>query len=64
MDLTAVDLEPLIQNGITVKPGEEVIVIDNKPESPNSVENLAKILNIIPYEIVTTLGSRITRTIS
>ncbi|NQT93689.1 MAG: alanine racemase [Lentisphaerae bacterium] len=61
MDQTIVDLTPLVSNGVAVAPGHEVIVIDNARERANSVESLARLLDTIPYEIVTRLTSRIKR---
>lgn len=61
MDQTIVDLTPLVREKIKVFPGQEVTVIDNKREAPNSVKSMAAQLQTIPYEIVTKLGPRITR---
>jgi alanine racemase len=61
MDQTIVDLTALIREKVSLRPGREVVVIDNRRESPNSVEALAKILDTIPYEITTSLGPRARR---
>lgn len=61
MDQTVVDLTAVKDEGLTVSVGQEVIVIDNDRNSPNSVESLACELGTIPYEIVTLLGRRIIR---
>ena len=61
MDQTIVDLTGLTNSGLKVSAGDEVTVIDNMREEPNSVESLAKLLDTIPYEIVTRLGPRIHR---
>ena len=61
MDQTIVDLSKLASSGLTVVPGDEVTVIDNVREAPNSVKSLATELDTIPYEIVTRLGPRIQR---
>ncbi|MHC4396465.1 MAG: alanine racemase [Planctomycetota bacterium] len=61
MDQTILDLTPLVRRQIDVSPGMEVTVIDNDPNATNSIESIAAQLHTIPYEIVTKLGSRITR---
>ena len=57
MDQTIVDLtgEP------EVRPGEQVIVIDNKAASPNSVEALCELLDTIPQVVGVGLGQRVVR---
>jgi len=57
MDCTVLDVTDLGP----VSPGDEVVVIDDNRQSPNSVENLARMLGTIPNEIVTQLGQRIQR---
>ncbi len=57
MDQTTVDLT----DAGPVAIGDEIIVIDDVPEAPNSVEALARKLNTIPYEITTSIGSRVPR---
>jgi hypothetical protein len=44
-----------------VKAGDKVIVIDDQPAAPNSVENLARQLDTIPYELTTLIGTRVER---
>lgn len=61
MDQTIVDLTGPTNSGLKVSAGAEVTVIDNVRQEPNSVESLAKLLDTIPYEIVTRLGPRIQR---
>ena len=41
--------------------GDTVEIISPDPTAPNSVENLARLSNTIPYEITCHLGRRITR---
>ena len=43
--------------------GDTVEIISPDPTAPNSVENLARLSNTIPYEITCRLGRRITRTL-
>ena len=61
MDQTIVDLAPLVRQQIEVLPGQEVTLIDDERQAPNSVESMAAQLQTIPYEIVTKLGPRIRR---
>ncbi|MHC4123183.1 MAG: alanine racemase [Planctomycetota bacterium] len=61
MDQTIVDLRALIKKGLTVRPGQEITIIDNNPTAPNSVEAIADKLNTIAYEITTSLGPRIVK---
>lgn len=61
MDQTILDLTELMDKGISIAPGDEVVVIDNERNSPNSVESLAVHLGTIPNEIVTNIGPRIKR---
>jgi len=44
-----------------VEAGDTVEIISPDPTAPNSVENLARLSNTIPYEITCRLGRRITR---
>ena len=58
MNITCLDcdsIEPQI--------GDKVTVISEKITDPNSVQNLANIINIIPYEILTSLRENIRRQI-
>lgn len=44
-----------------VRVGDRVVIIDDDPASPHSVENLARQLDTIPYEITCLIGDRIKR---
>ncbi len=57
MDQTVVDLTDL--PGARV--GDRVIIIDDRPDQPHSVEALARLLDTVPYEITTMLGNRVRR---
>lgn len=57
MDLTVIDLTNVPGAG----EGELVTLIDDRPESPCSVQTLAHLADTIPYEILTGLGQRIKR---
>ncbi len=59
MNLIIVD----ISNIKDVRTGDKVIVIDNRNESKNSVNNLAKRIGTINYEIVTRLNPQLPRII-
>ena len=61
MDQTIVDLTELLRDGIKISVDQEVVVIDNVSDKPNSVESLAVQLRTIPNEILTKLTHRITR---
>ena len=61
MDLTIVDLTSAVGDGVEIRVGQEVTVIDNVRDKPNSVESLARQLETIPYEITTRLTGRIKR---
>lgn len=55
MDQTSIDLTTMPQAAV----GDEVEVISWNREDPNSVENLARLIGSIPYEITTQLGRRV-----
>jgi alanine racemase len=55
MDQTIVDLTDLPEARV----GNEVEIVSPEPEAPNSVENLARLADTIPYEITCRLGGRI-----
>lgn len=57
MDQMAVDLTDLPG----VRAGSEVVLLDERPERPNSVANTARLLGTISYEIICGLGGRIKR---
>lgn len=61
MDLTLVDLSPLVAAGMAPAPGQQVTVISDVRERANSVESIARLLGTIPYEVVTRLGGRVKR---
>ncbi|NLE30088.1 MAG: alanine racemase [Phycisphaerae bacterium] len=61
MDQTIIDLTDLTLKGLTPKPGDEVIIYDNRPQSPNSVEKTAELVGTIPYVVTTLLGRRVKR---
>lgn len=61
MDQTIVDLTEIVREGMKVCAGQEVTVIDNVREQPNSVESLARRLGTVPHEIVTKLNHRVKR---
>jgi alanine racemase len=61
MDQTILDLTEPIKNGVDVRQGTEVTVIDNDHNAVNSVKALAKLMDTVPYEVVTNLGTRILR---
>jgi alanine racemase len=57
MDQLAVDLTDLP----TLRLGAEVVLIDDRPDRPNSVPALARQMGTIPYEVTCLLGRRIQR---
>jgi len=57
MDQTVIDLTDCPE----VKRGDEVEIVSRDPEAPNSVDNLARLVDTIPYEITCRLGPRIRR---
>jgi len=59
MDLVVVDISKI--NGVKV--GDEVIIIDNKPDSLNSADNMAERIGTINYEITTKLDIKLPRII-
>ena len=61
MDQTVIDITDIISAGKDIQPSQEVVVIDNKKNSPNSVEAIAEILETIPYEITTLISQRAKR---
>ncbi len=60
MDQTIIDLTE-IANQHDIAAGCEAVVIDNDPTAPNSVESMARQLDTIPYEIVTSISPRVVR---
>jgi alanine racemase len=61
MDQTIIDLTDLTLKGLIPKPGDKVIIYDDRPESPNSVEKTAELVGTIPYVVTTLLGRRVKR---
>jgi alanine racemase len=57
MDLTVVDVTELP----CIHPGDEVTLLDQASDSPISALGLAGQLNTIPYEVLTAIGSRVSR---
>lgn len=57
MDLVTIDLTDL-QNP---KVGEEVILLEDVPDSPISASGLSETMGTIPYEILTRIGARVER---
>ena len=57
MDQTVVDLTDLPDAAV----GDRVEIISPDRDAPNSVENLARLVGTIPYELVSRLGSRVRR---
>ena len=43
------------------KVGDSVVVIDDRPDRPNSLEALAQLIDTVPYELACLLGNRIRR---
>ena len=60
MDQTIIEITGAPQ----AKVGDAVEIISPDPAAPHSVENLARLAETIPYEIITRLGDRITRVVS
>lgn len=59
MDQLALDLTDLPELHI----GDEVVLIDDHPERPNSVPAIARLMGTIPYEVTCLLGERIQRVV-
>jgi alanine racemase len=57
MDLTAVDLT----GHPKVRAGDEVTLLDADPASGISAQAIAGMTGTIPYEVMTSIGSRVTR---
>lgn len=57
MDLSMVDVTDLPEISV----GEEVRLLEDDPSSPISASALAQTLGTIPYEVLTSIGSRVTR---
>ena len=59
MDITSID----ITDAQKVKLNDKIIVISDKPEDKNSIENIAKTAQTIPYEILIHLPQHLKRTV-
>ncbi len=57
MDMTMIDLKHIPE----AMPGDEVTIMDDIPDSPASVYELAKQADTIPYEILCGIGDRVHR---
>ena len=57
MDQTVIDISDIDDATI----GDSVEIISSDPSAPNSVESLAKLADVIPYEVICGLGDRIDR---
>ena len=57
MDLTMVDLTDFPAPEV----GEEILLLEDEAESPISALGLSRTLKTIPYEILTSIGNRVTR---
>lgn len=55
MDIVTIDLT----DAGDAQVGDEVVIIDDDPAAPNSIEALARRLDAIPYELTCLLGRRI-----
>lgn len=60
MDQTIVDLTDIAARH-NIQAGSQAVIIDNNPKATNSVESMARQLDTIPYEIVTSISPRVTR---
>jgi len=58
MDLTMIDVTDIKD----VKISEAAILYSNEKDKPNSVENIARMLETIPYEVTCNLSNRVPRT--
>lgn len=58
MDLTMVDLTDFPDPEV----GEEILILEDEADSPISALGLSRALDTIPYEILTSIGNRVTRT--
>ena len=57
MDQTAVDVTGVPEARV----GDVVVVYSNEPDAPNSVENVARMLETITHEVTCAIGCRVTR---
>jgi len=61
MDQTVLDLTDLEAAGSAPRVGDEVVIIDDQADKPNSVEALARMMDTVPYEVTCLLGNRVAR---
>ncbi len=59
MNITSIDVTGVPE----VKLGDLVVVLGNEPEKENSVENMAKMANTIPYEILVHIPQHLRRVV-
>ncbi len=59
MDQISIDLTDIPEAAV----GDVVEIFSNDPAAPNSVENLARMIGTIPYELTCCLGRRVRRTL-
>ncbi len=57
MDLTSVDVTAIPD----VRPGDKAVLFSRDPKAPNSVENLACLIDTIPYTLTCGVSKRVTR---
>ena len=57
MDLVSVDVTDI--KGCS--PGDEAVLLDSAPKSPQSVASVAALTSTIPYEVLTSIGRRVKR---
>jgi alanine racemase len=57
MDLTSVD----VSHVPGVKPGDKAVLFSSDPKAPNSVENLARLIDTIPYTLTCGVSRRVER---
>ena len=58
MDQIMVDVSEVLD----VKIGDEVVVYSDEREAPNSIENIARMLDTVPNEVTCAIGRRVKRT--
>lgn len=61
MDQCMVDVTPLVQAGIPVSVGDEVVLFGRQGDREIAVAQLAESMGTIPYELVCIIGKRIPR---
>jgi alanine racemase len=58
MDLTSIDVTDYPE----LKPGDDVVILDDDPTSAISAAAIARRTGTIPYEVLTSIGPRVERT--